>query len=164
MPVGVLELHVGVVDISEKLLATAAHFGIMEETKGYTFVTDIESDLLVRADGDRIDRVIYNLMGNAMNYTGEDRTVTIRCHVRGKAARVEIIDSGKGMTEEELRDVWDKYYRLAQDKRRVVGSGLGLSIVKSILDLHGATYGVASEKGKGSNFWFELPLAEDGDE
>ena len=68
------------------------------------------------------------------------------------------------MTEEELRDVWDKYYRLAQDKRRVVGSGLGLSIVKSILDLHGATYGVASEKGKGSNFWFELPLAEDGDE
>ena len=161
---GVLELHVGVVDISEKLLATAAHFGIIEETKGYTFVTDIESDLLVRADGDRIDRVIYNLMGNAMNYTGEDRTVTIRCHVRGKAARVEIIDSGKGMTEEELRDVWDKYYRLAQDKRRVVGSGLGLSIVKSILDLHGATYGVASEKGKGSNFWFELPLAEDGDE
>ena len=62
------------------------------------------------------------------------------------------------MTEEELHTVWDKYYRLAQDKRRVVGSGLGLSIVKSILELHKATFGVESEKYVGSTFWFELPL------
>ncbi len=157
---GVLELHQSAVDIAAKLRATVHNFGIMEETKGYVFKTDIARRLLVRADGDRIDRVIYNLLGNAMNYTGEDKTVTVRCRAVGQSARVEVIDSGKGMTEEELSTVWDKYYRLLQDKRRVVGSGLGLSIVKSILDLHGATYGVASEKGKGSNFWFELPLAE----
>ncbi len=157
---GVLELHYSTVDISAKLRSTVYNFGIMEEAKGYVFKTEIDRRLLVRADGDRIDRVIYNLLGNAMNYTGEDKTVTVRCRARGKAARIEVLDSGKGMTEEELATVWDKYYRLVQDKRRVVGSGLGLSIVKSILDLHGATFGVASEKGKGSNFWFELPFAE----
>lgn len=157
---GVLELHPAVFDVSEKLRETVKRFSIMEETKGYVFEPEIEDELLAYADAERIDRVIYNLVGNAMNYTGADRTVKVRGFRRGGFIRVEIIDSGKGMTEEELTEVWDKYYRLAQDKRRVVGSGLGLSIVKSILDLHGATYGVESEKGKGSNFWFMLPEAK----
>lgn len=158
---GVLELHPGVFDISEKLQETVGRFKIMEEAKGYSFAADLQPDLLVRADGERIDRVVYNLIGNAMNYTGEDKTVRVVCRREGDVARVDVIDSGKGMTQEELSTVWDKYYRLAQDKRRVVGSGLGLSIVKSILDLHGVTYGVESEKGKGSDFWFTLPLVED---
>ena len=156
---GVLELHPAVFDVAEKLRETVKRFGIMEETKGYVFVPEIEPELLVYADAERIDRVIYNLVGNAMNYTGADKTVRVRGYRTGDVVRVEVLDSGKGMTEEELNEVWDKYYRLAQDKRRVVGSGLGLSIVKSILDLHGVTYGVESEKGNGSNFWFTLPLA-----
>lgn len=158
---GVLELHPAVFDVSEKLLETVKRFGIMEETKGYVFVPEVEPELLVVADAERIDRVIYNLVGNAMNYTGADRTVRVRGFRSGDVVRIEIIDSGKGMTEQELSEVWDKYYRLAQDKRRVVGSGLGLSIVKSILDLHGVTYGVESEKGVGSNFWFTLPRAKE---
>lgn len=155
---GVLELNPSVFDISAQLGEAVKRFGIMEETKGYVFRTEITPDLLVRGDREKIDRVIYNLMGNAMNYTGADKTVIVRCFADGNAARVEIEDTGKGMTEEELHTVWDKYYRLAQDKRRVVGSGLGLSIVKSILELHKTTFGVDSEKGKGSVFWFTLPL------
>lgn len=155
---GVIELAPSEVELSLKLLATVGKFRIMEETKGYTFVTDVQEGMVIYADGDKLDRVLYNLIGNAMNYTGEDKTVLVKAYRKKNVARVEIIDSGKGMTEDEMRAVWDKYYRLAQDKRRVVGSGLGLSIVKSILDMHGAVYGVASEKGKGSNFFFELPL------
>ncbi|MBQ7227262.1 MAG: HAMP domain-containing histidine kinase [Clostridia bacterium] len=155
---GVMNITPHEVDLSEKLNATVDKFRIMEETKGYTFESEIEDGLEVVADGDRIDRVVYNLIGNAMNYTGEDKTVRVRAYRKDQLARVEILDSGKGMTKEEMEAVWDKYYRLAQDKRRVVGSGLGLSIVKSILDLHQVNYGVASEKGNGSNFWFELPL------
>ncbi len=155
---GVIALNYGVFDISERLHETVRRFRIMEETKGYTLETEIEDGLLVRADGERIDRVIYNLIGNAMNYTGEDKTVKVRCFAKGDVVRVEISDSGKGMTEEELAAVWDKYYRLAQDRRNVIGSGLGLSIVKSILDLHKVTYGVESEKGAGSCFWFTLPV------
>ncbi len=155
---GVLELNQSVFDISAQLGEAVKRFGIMEETKGYEFKSDIAPDLLVRGDREKIDRVIYNLIGNAMNYTGADKLVMVRCRAKGNFARVEIADTGKGMTNEELRTVWDKYYRLAQDKRRVVGSGLGLSIVKSILELHKTTFGVDSEKGKGSVFWFELPL------
>lgn len=160
---GIIVLSIDVFDVSERLNETVHRFRIMEETKGYEFAVDVEEGLLVKADGERIDRVIYNLIGNAMNYTGEDKTVKVRCFSDGEVARVEISDSGKGMTEEELSSVWDKYYRLAQDRRSVVGSGLGLSIVKSILDLHGVVYGVESEKGAGSCFWFTLPLSNESE-
>ena len=155
---GVLKLNVGEVNISEKMHEIVNRFMIMEECKGYTIVSDIEPDLMVRADGDKIDRVIYNLIGNAMNYTGEDKHIEVKCKKEGEYVRIEVIDTGKGMTKEEMLAVWDKYYRLVQDKRRVVGSGLGLSIVKSILDLHKTTYGIISEKGNGSTFWFQLKL------
>lgn len=155
---GVMQLNPAVFDLSARVAETIKRFRIMEETKGYTLTAEIAPDLLVHGDSEKIDRVIYNLIGNALNYTGADKLVTVRCYGSGDVARVEVEDTGKGMTEEELRTVWDKYYRLAQDKRRVVGSGLGLSIVKSILELHKTTFGVESEKFKGSVFWFELPL------
>lgn len=156
---GVIRPEIAPFDLSARVGETIRRFGIMEE-KGYLFETEIEPGITALGDGDKIDRVIYNLIGNAMNYTGEDKRVIVRCRRVGSVARVEVEDTGKGMTEEELRTVWDKYYRLAQDKRRVVGSGLGLSIVKSILELHKATFGVESEKHVGSVFWFELPVSK----
>ena len=158
---GVMQLNVTSFDLSARVTETVKRFGIMEEAKGYKFEADIEPDLVVRGDGEKTDRVVYNLIGNAINYTGADRRVVVRCRRKDGCARVEVSDTGKGMTEEELHTVWDKYYRLAQDKRRVVGSGLGLSIVKSILELHKARFGVESEKYVGSTFWFELPLSPD---
>ena len=155
---GVMKLAPAVFDLSARVGETIKRFGIMEETKGYKLESEIEPGLLVRGDADKIDRVVYNLIGNALNYTGSDKRVIVRCRKDGDSARVEVEDTGKGMTEEELHTVWDKYYRLAQDKRRVVGSGLGLSIVKSILELHKTTFGVESAKGAGSVFWFELPV------
>ena len=155
---GVLQLNVSEFDLSARVAETITRFGIMTE-KGYKLESDVQTGLLVRGDGDKRDRVVYNLIGNALNYTGAAKRVIVRCRAEGGVARVEVEDTGKGMTEEELRTAWDKNYRLAQDKRRVVGSGLGLSIVKSILELHKTTFGVESEKGAGSVFWFELPLA-----
>ena len=77
----------------------------------------------------------------------------------GKKFRLEVSDHGPGIKQEELPHVWDRYYKIDKNHRRaIIGSGLGLSIVKNILDLHGADYGVDSEEGKGSTFWFELPV------
>jgi len=70
--------------------------------------------------------------------------------------RVEVCDHGKGIAPDEIEDVWDRYYRSARTKRTSVGSGLGLAICKSVLIAHAAEYGVESELGKGSVFWFEL--------
>ena len=75
---------------------------------------------------------------------------------------VSVEDHGEGIAEDQLEYIWDRYYKVDKThKRASVGTGLGLSIVKGVLELHHAEYGVESEVGKGSTFWFRLPEAED---
>ena len=75
--------------------------------------------------------------------------------------KIEVIDSGEGISEEQLPYIWDRYYKVdKKHKRSAVGTGLGLSIVKTILDMHHANYSVVSSIGQGSIFWFELEIAE----
>ena len=79
--------------------------------------------------------------------------------ISGSSVRVEVSDSGDGIPKDELPYIWDRYYRSeGAHRRNISGSGIGLSIVKAILNLHGAKYGAESELGKGSTFWFELKL------
>jgi signal transduction histidine kinase len=74
----------------------------------------------------------------------------------GGRVRFEVRDNGCGIPEEDLKYIWERYYKSKNHKRYVVGTGLGLSIVKSILDMHGARYGVQSKVRHGTMFWFEL--------
>ena len=79
--------------------------------------------------------------------------------VNNGVVRVSVTDTGEGISEEELPLIWDRYYKVEGTHRRGVGgSGLGLSIVREILQLHGARFGVSSGRGVGSTFWFELPV------
>ena len=74
--------------------------------------------------------------------------------------RVSVTDTGEGIPPDKLQDIWERYYKVDKEhKRAQMGSGLGLSIVKNILDMHGGAYGVESQLGQGSTFWFELPLS-----
>ena len=73
--------------------------------------------------------------------------------------RISVTDTGEGIPREHLPYIWDRYYKVDKIHRRAaVGTGIGLSIVKNVLELHGARYGVDSAPGQGSTFWFELPL------
>lgn len=118
-----------------------------------------EENVMVYADEFKIYQVLYNLVNNAVNYTGEDKVVTIRQIVNGGIVRIEVSDTGEGIEPDELANVWERYYKVDKEhKRAVMGTGLGLSIVKNILKLHSAKYGVVSEVGKGSTFWFELKI------
>lgn len=74
--------------------------------------------------------------------------------------RIEVIDNGKGISKELLPLIFDRYYRDAKYKREIVGTGLGLSICQEILKKHGFAFGVQSEEGKGSTFWFEAKTAQ----
>ena len=108
-------------------------------------------------DEEKIKQVITNLIDNAVKYGGEDKEVLIKIQKAGKSFRFEVSDHGPGISKEDLPHVWDRYYKASANYvRPAEGSGLGLSIVKEILTLHGANYGVDSEIGKGSTFWFEL--------
>ena len=146
-----------VFNLSEEVYSVAERFSFLKETSGYVIETQIEDDLYTQANRERIDQVLYNLIGNAVNYTGEDKRVRVKLYKKNGNARFEVIDSGKGIPPEEVDTIWDRYYRSNKThKRPVSGSGLGLSIVKNILLQHDCPFGVISEVGKGSCFWAEF--------
>lgn len=146
-----------VFNLSEEVYSVAERFSFLKETSGYVIETQIEDDLYTQANRERIDQVLYNLIGNAVNYTGEDKRVRVKLYKKNGNARFEVIDSGKGIPPEEVDTIWDRYYRSNKThKRPVNGSGLGLSIVKNILLQHDCPFGVISEVGKGSCFWAEF--------
>ncbi len=151
-------------NFTDTVRTTIERYGKLKEQDGFniTFESDSDSDVYVTADEGRILQVLYNLVGNAVNYTGEDKTVVIRQSTDMDAGEVllEVIDSGIGIPEDELPLVWERYYKVNDfHKRANMGTGLGLSIVKNILLLHGAEFGVKSKVGEGSNFWFKLKMS-----
>jgi signal transduction histidine kinase len=116
-------------------------------------------DVYVYADELKISQVVYNLVNNAITYTGDDKSITVTQTVNENMVKIEVTDTGEGIAQDKLKDIWDRYYKVdKQHKRAAVGTGLGLSIVKKILDLHSGEYGVVSTEGKGSTFWFKLNL------
>ncbi len=144
--------------ITDMLESIRTRYFNLTKNDGYTVEIQADDDAYVRCDEAKISQAFYNLMDNAVNHTGEDKTVVIRQIVTDKKVRIEISDSGEGIAPEELPYIWDRYYRAKKTahKRAVVGSGIGLSIVKSIFELHKLLYGVESEIGKGTTFWVEF--------
>lgn len=133
-------------------------YEFLKEQEHYTFnFIHKNKKLIVKADQKKLSQVIYNLINNAINYTGEDNNVTIKVTSKENIL-VEIIDTGKGINEEDIPYIWNKYYKnKKKHKRNLIGTGLGLSIVKNILESHRYEYGVKSKKDKGSNFYFIIP-------
>ena len=131
------------------------------EQDGYNIIFNAKEDVYINADELRISQVIYNLVNNAVNHVGEDKTVIVtQTVIKGGKVRIEVTDHGEGIPADKLEYIWERYYKVDKEhKRGVIGSGLGLSIVKSILDAHNAHYGVRSAPGKGSTFWFEISVA-----
>ena len=137
--------------------ATLERYNKMKQQDHCILLFDYTADVFVFADRMKISQVLYNLINNAIHYTGEDKTVRIRQIANNSTVRVEISDSGDGIAPEMLDYIWDRYYKIDKEhKRAVIGTGLGLSIVKTILQMHNAQFGVQSEIGQGSTFWFEL--------
>ena len=136
-------------------------YEILAEQEGYNFIYKCSGPLIIRGDEAKIKQVLSNLINNAVKYCGEDKEIIINLKRVGKKARCEIIDHGAGIAPDEISHVWERYYKSSTHHVRPTdGSGLGLSIVKEILILHNAQYGVMSKLGKGSTFWFEIDLVK----
>lgn len=155
---GAVKLEKENVDIDYLIIETVERYRKLMSDGGYTFEYESVGPTFVQCDKKRILQVIYNLINNAVNYGGEDKRVVVRlCEGENGRKRVEVIDHGAGIAKEDLPYIFDRYYKVDKVHNRAVSStGIGLSIVKNILENHGAVYGVQSETGKGSIFYFEL--------
>ena len=130
---------------------------VIKDGYNIEFIHGNIKELVIEADKKKIEQVIYNLLNNALNYTGEDKKVIIKVEENDIDYTIMVIDSGKGIDKKEIDHIFDRYYRSKKNhKRYVYGTGLGLSIVKNILLLHNYEYGVTSKKNKGTTFYFKI--------
>lgn len=157
---GALKPQLQVFDLTQTLRDALTRYDVLIRHKGYHIESVIDvSEVLVEADRTMILQVLYNLVGNAVNYTGADKRVLVSETVKDGVVRISVADDGEGIPPEQIKEIWDRYYRVDREHRRaVMGTGLGLSIVKNVMEAHRARYGVESAVGTGSVFWFELPI------
>lgn len=143
-------------EISSKMSEIIDRFKGISEKMGYHIHFTPDKECMVFCDVVKIEQVIYNLINNAINYTGDDKRVFVRQINSPSGVIIEVEDTGEGIEPNKIKMIFDKYYRSENHKREVVGTGLGLSIVKAVLKLHNYDYGVRSTIGKGSVFWFRI--------
>ncbi|MBQ9098577.1 MAG: HAMP domain-containing histidine kinase [Clostridia bacterium] len=157
---GTQKMTPAIFDLTETVQDTMKRYDQLIRHEGYSIeFCGGEERAVVEADRTMILQVIYNLINNAVNYTGESKRVVVTQTIANGRVRVSVSDDGEGIPPEQINDIWDRYYRVDKvHKRAVMGTGLGLSIVKGVLEAHKASYGVNSALGVGSEFWFELPL------
>ena len=124
-------------------------------------VTHKLDDVVVYCDEVKITQVINNFITNAVKYTDKDGKIEITLKDLGEEVRFDVIDNGRGIKEEEIPYIWDRYYKIDKNFSRNINSfGLGLAIAKAILEAHHAKYGVTSKVNEGSNFYFTIKKVE----
>lgn len=141
-------------DLNKEIMGILKRYDYLKETEGYVIESEMPKEVIVRADKNKINQVIYNLVNNAINYT-ENKKVLIKITEDKKDYLIEIKNAGQ-IKDKDIEHIWDRYYKNdKKHKRNVVGTGLGLSIVKSILESHDFIYGVSSKDGE-TTFYFKI--------
>lgn len=154
---GLSQLNLEVFDLSELAENVVNRFKYFIEEQDYKIVIDKSGDTKVYADKAKIEQVIYNLINNAINYTLEDKLISLKIEEDNENVIITVTDRGQGIEQDEINYIWERYYRSGKSHiREKSGSGIGLSMVKSIIIAHGGEYGVESEIGKGSKFYFKI--------
>ena len=152
-----VELHMETFDLTEAARDVYESFLVLQDSGDFDIQFHPCRPTYVVGDRTRLMQVMTNFVSNAVKYSGDNKYVDIKLTRSSRKIAFHCIDHGVGIPSDEISHVWDKYYRTsANHNRGIEGTGLGLSIVKGILSLHNAKYGVESEEGKGSDFWFEM--------
>lgn len=152
-----VEMHMETFDLVEAAEDVYESFQVLTSSGDFDMQFHPCKPAWVVGDRSRIMQVMTNFVSNAVKYSGDNKFVDIRLTKSNRKVAFHCIDHGVGIPSDEISHVWDKYYRTsANHERDIEGTGLGLSICKGLLNLHNAKYGVESEEGKGSDFWFEL--------
>ena len=156
---GYIKLDISSFSIKEAVNTIVKRYEVLCEKTGVKIVQQCTGDTILEADKARIEQVFYNLINNAFNHTPAGGTITVRAIVQPAAVRFEVSDTGRGIPEEDIERIWDRFYKADKaSSKKSVGTGLGLAIVKGVLDAHQAVFGVNSKIDMGTTFWFELKI------
>ena len=149
-------------NLSECLDGILSRYEIFKE-QGYEFDLAVEPDLFTKGDSMRIEQVICNLIDNAINHSDLSKPVKISLK-KTDFAYLSVTNFGDIIEKQNINHIWDRYYRIDKSgKRRVTGTGIGLSIVKEILTSHRYRFGVKSSVEEGTTFWVKFPLVDTKD-
>jgi two-component system phosphate regulon sensor histidine kinase PhoR len=125
----------------------------------YNFNNQAHTSFLVNGNAERLEQVLMNLISNAVKYSPENTNIIIKTEQRGDKVRVSVTDFGIGLSAEQIDRIFERFYRVEDKKFMAGGLGMGLYISDEIINAHNGKIGVDSEPGKGSTFYFDLPLA-----
>jgi signal transduction histidine kinase len=156
---GLLQLHTGSVFLQQLIPYTVETMIAQAASHRLSLIGEVEKELSpVTADSRRIQRVLYNLVQNAIRHTPADGSINIRAMDVGGTVEVQVSDTGEGIPVDDLSMVFERSYRSERSRsRQSGGAGLGLTIAKGIVEAHGGRIWVNSEPGQGSVFSFTLP-------
>ena len=145
--------------INELMIDAAQQFNVLADKKHIEIKSDISTTLpMVKADISLMERVIQNLLSNAIQYTPEKGNIVLNVKQVKDNIEVNIENTGKGISAEELPNIFERYYKVSKDHSIVKGTGLGLAIVKKILDIHNIPINVKSTPSKFTSFSFMIPV------
>jgi PAS domain S-box-containing protein len=157
--IGMLQIKVETLDTSQLLREVAEYVSPVASSRGQSLILELPDSLpLVRADQVRLRQIVLNLLNNALNYTPEGGRITLRAGQKDANLIVEVEDNGPGIAEEEQQHMFEPYHRMEVAGERLSGLGLGLTLCKTLVDLHGGQIWMKSRVGEGSTFSFSLPL------
>lgn len=145
-------------DLTETIQRSVKTFEATAESQNIKLEADVDKLPQISFDANRIEQVMVNLLSNAIKFTKEG-SVIVKAHAKEASVRVEVTDTGSGVSEADRTKLFKRFEQLSRGGLREAGTGLGLIIVKGIIEAHGGTVGFKPNAPKGSIFWFEIPVS-----
>ena len=157
---GKMELRLSDFNLAESMKLWIKLFSASAQKKHITISMDAPDTIMLRADQDKIERICYNLLSNALKYTSEGGEISLMAKEEGGRVMISVTDNGCGISSDELPYIFDRFY---QAKNAGRGTGIGLAIVKAFTELHHGEVSATSIEGKGSTFTIHIPVRQKGE-
>jgi signal transduction histidine kinase len=154
---GISKLKKSEINCSELLKNSCELFGPIADDKGIRIVTELLEDVTIYADNKKLQRVVANLLDNAIKYSRTEGTIVVSLYRDGKNVSISIKDNGTGISPDDLPYIFKRFYR-CDSSRSNIGNGLGLCWALAIIEAHGGSISVSSTRDKGSTFIITIPL------
>ena len=157
---GKMELRLSDFNLTESMKQWIMLFSASAQKKHIAISMDAPDTIMLRADQDKIERICYNLLSNALKYTSEGGEISLMAKEEGGRVMISVADNGCGISSDELPYIFDRFY---QAKNAGRGTGIGLAIVKAFTELHHGEVSATSIEGKGSTFTIHIPVRQKGE-